>query len=85
MLTVPLQLSDRELTSIVTESCSPFGTVKSIRIVRHFGRDGRRFAFVEMSTPSETKELRLTVGDTPFGSSVVIRLQPPVSAGPATH
>ena len=79
MLTAPIQLSDGELKSIVTQRCSPFGTVKSIRIVRHFGRNGRRFAFVEMSTAAATKQLRNTVGDTPFGNSVVIRLQEPGS------
>jgi len=32
-----------------------------------------------MSTAAETKQLRNTVGDTPFGNSVVIRLQEPGS------
>jgi hypothetical protein len=72
MLQVDLQdLSDYRLTQLISEKCSEFGAVKSIKICRV----PSPFVMVEMATHQQTYELAIRYGGSAFGSCALIHLE----------
>ncbi len=68
-------LSVAELKEVVSFRCSPFGTVKSIKVR---GPDRHRdyaIAAAEMSTPTEADKVVVKIGDLKFGCTAIIRLR----------
>jgi two-component system, chemotaxis family, response regulator Rcp1 len=68
------RLSAAELKETVSDHCSPFGTVKSIKIRGPDQRRNHAIAAVEMSTPIEADRVVVEIGDLKFGSTAIVRL-----------
>jgi len=76
LLTVNIHLPEPELEAIVRSRCAEFGTVKFIRLMPVAKNALHRFAFVRMSTLSETMDLANAAGGSTLGSgAVALRLE----------
>ena len=76
MLTVNIQLPERELEAIIQKHCAKFGTVKFVRVMSVAKNAFHRFAFVRMSTLAETMDLADAAGGSTLGSgAVALRLE----------
>jgi hypothetical protein len=71
VLTVNIQLPERELEAIVRKYCAPFGSVKFIRLLPITVDRRRRFAFVQMSTLAETMDLAIAAESSTLSSGAV--------------
>ena len=84
MLTVNIQLPERELEAIVKKYCASYGSVKFIRLLPIAMDKQHRFAFVQMSTLAETMDLAVAVdGSTLSSGAVALCLNSDVNAKPA--
>ena len=84
MLTVNIQLPERELESIVRKFCTSYGRVKFIRLMPVALGKQHRFAFVQMSTLAETMDLAVAVdGSTLSSGAVALCLNADVPQPPA--
>jgi hypothetical protein len=70
------QLSDEEVTKVVTSETASFGTVKRVGIHRTADPTGNQFALIDMSSPEEANRVLSGLGDAMLGGSVVIRFIP---------
>ena len=68
-------LPETELTEVVSHHCSRLGTVKSVKIVQPADQIGYAVALVNMSTADELAKVLVKIGDSKFGSTVIIRLE----------
>jgi len=76
VLTVNIQLPERELEAIIQKHCAKFGTVKFVRLMPVAKNASHRFAFVRMSTLAETMDLADAAGGSTLGSgAVALRLE----------
>ena len=71
MLTVNIQLPERELEAIVRNFCATYGSVKFIRLMPVAVDKRHRFAFVQMSTLAETMDLAVAVDGSTLSSGAV--------------
>ena len=71
MLTVNIQLPERELEAIVRNYCATYGSVKFIRLMPVAVDKRHRFAFVQMSTLAETMDLAIAVDGSTLSSGAV--------------
>ncbi len=71
MLEVDLNAPDQEVGQLVTQSCSQYGRVTSVKV----HRTPSAFALVEMTTRDQTNELAASYGGSAFGTCVLIHLQ----------
>ena len=71
MLTVNIQLPERELEAIIKKYCASYGSVKFIRLMPVAVDKRHRFAFVQMSTLAETMDLAVAVEGSTLSSGAV--------------
>jgi hypothetical protein len=71
LLTVNIQLPEPELEAIIRNHCAQFGTVKFVRLMPVARDNLHRYAFVQMSTLTETMDLATAVGASTLGSGAV--------------
>lgn len=71
MLTVNIQMPERELEAIVRKFCAAYGNVKFIRLLPVAVDKQHRFAFVQMSTLAETMDLAVAVDGSTLSSGAV--------------
>ena len=71
MLTVNIQLPERELEAIIKKYCASYGSVKFIRLMPVAVDKRHRFAFVQMSTLAETMDLAVAVDGSTLSSGAV--------------
>jgi hypothetical protein len=84
LLTVNIQLPERELEAIVRKFCASYGSVKFIRLLPVAVDKRHRFAFVQMSTLAETMDLAVAVdGSTLSSGAVALCLNDEVNVNPA--
>ncbi len=73
MLTVDLAgLSQAELKSVVAGHCSAFGRLTTIRVLPPEKRREYGIALVEMSSSEEANNLARSIGDSQYGSRLVV-------------
>jgi hypothetical protein len=86
VLTVNIQLPERELEAIVRKYCASYGSIKFIRLMPVAVDKRHRFAFVQMSTLAETMDLAIAVdGSTLSSGAVALCLNADVQGTPARH
>jgi hypothetical protein len=84
LLTVNIQLPERELEAIVRKYCASYGSVKFIRLLPVAMDKRHRFAFVQMSTLAETMDLAVAVdGSTLSSGAVALCLNDDLKENPA--
>lgn len=67
-------LSAAELKEALSYHCSPFGTVKSVKVRGPDQHRDHAIAAVEMSTPTQADQVVAKIGDLKFGCTAIIRL-----------
>ena len=70
MLEVDLENADPQLEISITESCSAFGRVASVKV----HREPSPFALIEMSRREQTYEVAAQYGGSAFGTSALVHL-----------
>ena len=70
MLEVDLESSDPMVERSITESCSVFGRVTSVKV----HREPSAFALIEMSQREQTFEVAAQYGGSAFGTSALVHL-----------
>ena len=71
MLLVDLKESDAKLAQVVTDYCSPYGKVVSVKI----HRDPSPFAMVVMGDRMQTYEIAALFGGSTIGTSALVNLE----------
>jgi len=71
MILVDLKESDAKLVQIVTDHCSPYGKVMSVKI----HRDPNAFAMVVMGDRMQTYEIAARFGGSTIGTSALVNLE----------
>jgi len=76
MLTLDLEsLTEGELAEVVAQHCASLGAIKSITVHKPAGQGDYAVALVGMTSEEAMQKLLATVGDSKFGTTVVIRLE----------
>jgi hypothetical protein len=70
MLEVDLESADPVVERSITESCSAFGRVASVKV----HREPSAFALIEMSQREQTFEVAAQYGGSAFGTSALVHL-----------
>lgn len=70
MLEVDINLPDPRLKRSITETCTRFGQVRSVKV----HRNPSPFALIEMSQREQTYELAAQYGGSAFGTSALVHL-----------
>ena len=71
MLEVDLDTDDHAVERSITESCSVYGRVTSVKV----HRDPSPFALVEMSRREQTYEVASQYGGSAFGTAALVHLK----------
>ena len=75
MLTLDLEsLTEGELAEVVAQHCASLGAIKSITVHKRGGQGDYAVALVGMTSDEAMQNLLAAVGDSKFGTTVVIRL-----------
>ena len=72
MLEVDLDSPDLNVERSITESCSVYGRVASVKV----HRQPSPFALIEMSKREQTYEVAAQYGGSAFGTSALVHLTP---------
>ncbi len=72
MLEVDLDSPDLNVERSITESCSVYGRVASVKV----HREPSPFALIEMSRREQTFEVAAQYGGSAFGNSALVHLAP---------
>ena len=73
MLTLNIaSVPEAELTKIVADHCSSFGSLTTVKVLPPEGRREYALALVEMSSSSEASNLATKFGDSQYGSRLVV-------------
>ena len=72
MLEVDLESNDMVVERSITESCSVYGRVASVKV----HRQPSPFALIEMSKREQTYEVAAQYGGSAFGTSALVHLAP---------
>ena len=72
MLEVDLDSPDRSVERSITESCSVYGRVASVKV----HREPSPFALIEMSRREQTYEVAAQYGGSAFGTAALVHLAP---------
>ena len=72
MLEVDLDSPDIIVERLITESCSVYGRVASVKV----HREPSPFALIEMSRREQTYEVATRFGGSAFGNSALVHLAP---------
>lgn len=70
MLEVDLQAPDQEVGMAISQTCSRYGRVTSVKV----HRTPSTFALVEMTNREQTSELAANFGGSTFGNCALIHL-----------
>jgi hypothetical protein len=72
MLEVDLDSPDMNVERSITESCSMYGRVTSVKV----HREPSPFALIEMSRREQTYEVAAQYGGSAFGTAALVHLAP---------
>ena len=72
MLEVDLDSADTVVARSITESCSVYGRVASVKV----HREPSPFALIEMSRREQTYEVAAQYGGSAFGTAALVHLAP---------
>jgi hypothetical protein len=77
------RMTDQELRRLIAAWCSEFGSVKNVKIFRVRETRICDFAAIEMSARNEALEVARKLGDSDFGSVVIMKLRQEQKSLPA--